>query len=247
MSAPQSKHAIGYCRVSTDQQDCSLEIQRERIADYCRLHGLALDAVLVESDISGKTRLSERPQGRRVASLIAAGARHVVALKLDRLFRNAADALVQCESWQALGVSLHLIDMGGTSVNTSSPMGKMMLTMLAGFAEFERGMIAERTTQALRHRRDNHQAYNHTPYGYDLASAARDARGKLIDTRLVPNPRERSAIALAARMREDGVSYQRIADHFNAAGIDSKQGGVWRSQAVKNILKSVCLSTQVAA
>jgi DNA invertase Pin-like site-specific DNA recombinase len=43
--------------------------------------------------------------------------------------------------------------MGGQSVNKASSMGKMLITILAGFAELERNMIAERTTAALRHKK----------------------------------------------------------------------------------------------
>ena len=46
-----------------------------------------------------------------------------------------------------------MVDMGGQSVNTGSSMGKMLITMLAGFAGFERNMIAERTIAALAYKK----------------------------------------------------------------------------------------------
>jgi DNA invertase Pin-like site-specific DNA recombinase len=110
--------------------------------------------------------LNKRPEGAKIAKLIANGVCHVVALKMDRLFRNAGDALNHVEEWAKAGISLHLVDMGGQSVNTDTSMGKMMVTMLAGFAEFERNMIAERTTAALRHKKAHGEVYNHVPYGY---------------------------------------------------------------------------------
>src|SRR5436305_5586152 len=94
-----TKHAVGYCRVSTDQQDCSLEMQQERIKAYCSMMGFTLDVMLVESDVSGKTCLDDRPEGSKIAGYISAGAGHVIALKLDRLFRNAANALTQTGEW----------------------------------------------------------------------------------------------------------------------------------------------------
>ena len=55
---------------------------------------------------------------------------------------HAVDALTHVEEWDAAGIALHLVDLGGMSINTGSSMGKMLLTMLSGFAEFERNMIA---------------------------------------------------------------------------------------------------------
>ena len=71
---------------------------------------------------------------------------HIVALKLDRLFRDAADALHQSRAWDKAEIALHLVDMGGQSLNTASAMGRFFLNMMAGVAELERNLIAERTT-----------------------------------------------------------------------------------------------------
>jgi len=78
---------------------------------------------------------------------------HQSLLKLDCLFRNASDALHTTEAWDKQGISLHFVDMGGMAVDTSSAMGRMMLTMLAGFAQFERDLCADRTKSALKHKK----------------------------------------------------------------------------------------------
>jgi site-specific DNA recombinase len=202
-----------------------MEAQEERIRLYCELNGLDLVEVIRERGITAKIKLNKRPEGSRIAKLTASGVCHIVALKLDRLFRNAVDALSHVEEWEQAGIALHLVDMGGQSVNTGSSMGKMLITMLAGFAEFERNMIAERTTAALRHKRAHGEVYNHTPYGY-----------KAFDGSLVPDPREQAIIARMASLRADGISYHGIADTLNAEQVPTKQGGVWRSQTVKNIV-----------
>lgn len=71
---------------------------------------------------------------------------------LDRLFRDAADALVQTRAWDRAGVALHVVDMGGTSLNTASAVGRMFLTMTAAFAELERSLVSERTSAAMQQR-----------------------------------------------------------------------------------------------
>src|SRR5215472_16708402 len=222
---PKCTKAVAYVRVSTGKQDLSMDAQEERIRLYCKLNHLDLVEVIRERGVTAKIKLNKRPEGSRIAKLTAAGVCHIVALKLDRLFRNAVDALSHVEEWEQAGISLHLVDMGGQSVNTGSSMGKMMLTMLAGFAEFERNMIAERTTAALRHKKAHGEAYNHAPYGFNAE-----------DGKLIPDAAEQAVIARMATLRADGVSYNRIADALNADAVPTKQGGIWRSQTVKNIL-----------
>jgi DNA invertase Pin-like site-specific DNA recombinase len=77
-----------------------------------------------------------RPRSDFKGSLTS-GVSHVVALKLDRVFRNAADALVTVRAWTDAGIALHLVDMAGISLDTNSSMGTLFLTMLAAFGEFE--------------------------------------------------------------------------------------------------------------
>jgi DNA invertase Pin-like site-specific DNA recombinase len=130
--APKCTKAVGYVRVSTGKQDCSLEAQEERIRLYCQLNGLELVEAIRERGITAKIKLNKRPEGKHIAEPTAAGVCHIVSLKLDRLFRNAVDALSHVEEWEQAGSALHLVDMGGQSVNTVSSMGKMLITMLAG-------------------------------------------------------------------------------------------------------------------
>jgi DNA invertase Pin-like site-specific DNA recombinase len=218
--------AVAYIRVSTGKQDLSLEAQEERVKAYCTAFGLELVDVIRERAVTGKVKLDKRPEGSRIAKLTAAGVCHIVSLKLDRLFRNAVDALNHTEEWEKAGISLHLVDMGGQSINTGTSIGKMLLTMLAGFAEFERNMIAERTTAALNFKKRSGRVYNHVPYGF-LAE----------DGNLIADAAEQAVIARMRDLRGQGISYNEIANALNADSVATKQGGVWRSQTVKNILE----------
>ena len=108
------------------------------------------------SGVSGMIPLAQRDGGAAVIEgLMEHSATHVIALKLDRLFRDAADALNQTRQWDKDKIALHLIDVGGQSINTSSAMGRMFITMMAGFAELERNLISERTTTALQHKKSH--------------------------------------------------------------------------------------------
>jgi site-specific DNA recombinase len=120
---------------------------------------------------------------------------------------------------------LHLVDMGGQSMNTASAMGRMLLTMMAGFAELERNLIAERTTVAMQHLKARKQAYSPTPYGYDRSG-----------DQLIPNSGEQAVIAEITRMRGEGETLLDIVDHLTARSIPTKRGGNWTATTVRRIL-----------
>ena len=105
--------AVAYIRVSTEEQargGVSLEAQEEKVRAYCTLAGLELVRIYREEGVSASKPLATRPEGATmIAALKKREAEHVVALKLDRLFRDAVDALTKTKEWDKAGVSVHLL------------------------------------------------------------------------------------------------------------------------------------------
>src|SRR6478609_5514145 len=172
-AAAAGKRAVAYIRVSTSQQaeeGLSLDDQRERLAAYCKLHRFELvDLIADEGESAGKP-LAKRTGGARVLGLVKRKAVDVViVMKLDRAFRNARDALEVADAWDAAGVGLHVVDMDGQgqSIDTQSAVGRMLFTVLAGVAEMERRLTAERTTAALafKARSGNMRINSTAPFG----------------------------------------------------------------------------------
>lgn len=228
-----TKTAVGYIRVSTNrqaQEGESLEVQKTRIEAYCTLNNLDLVKIVQEPEaISGGTPLDTRPGGAEVLRMLDAGeASHVVALKLDRLFRSSMDCAAHCAAWSKAGVALHLVDMGGESLNSTGAVGRMFMTVLAGFAEFERGLISERTEAALRQKRESGRVYSGViPFGFTRKN----------DT-LTPNAEEQKAIATMARMHKAGKSFAKIAATLNKKEIPTRTGAIWYASTVNNILRT---------
>ncbi len=224
-----NRTAVIYLRVSTADQaehGVSLDAQQERLTAYAIANGLEVAGILRESAISGTIPLADRPEGVKLTEMVSSGqVRHVIALKLDRLFRSAVDALSTTALWDKQGIALHLVDMGGQSLNTGSAMGRMTLTLMAGFAQFERDLTAERTTSALAHKKLNSQTYSPTPYG-------KDRDGDM----LTDNEQEQSVIRQMRELRDNGFSLRGIAEHLNSNGIESKQGKRWYASSVGYIL-----------
>lgn len=123
---------LGYARVSTEDQDLSL--QRAALAEAgCRR--------IYEEKASGAAGRS-RPELLRLLDHLRAGD-VVVVSRLDRLARSTRDLLALAEQLQQAGVGLR--SLREPWVDTTSPAGRMVLTIFAGIAEFERELIHERT------------------------------------------------------------------------------------------------------
>lgn len=156
-------------------------------------------------------------------------AHHIVALKLDRLFRSTEDALHSTQEFEQRGFTLHLTDMGGQNLNTGSAMGRMMLTLLASFAEFEKNLIGERTSTALQHKKRNGKVYGHAPYGFDISEGGKD---------LVPSEPEQKTLKYIFLWRKEGASLHVITTRLNDLGVPSKKGGKWHAATVAHIVNN---------
>jgi DNA invertase Pin-like site-specific DNA recombinase len=235
--------AVGYVRVSTEEQQregISMEAQVDRIKAYAAMQGFELVHIYRDPAVSGYKPLAKREHGRQLADSLAKrdGPKHVIAVKLDRLFRNAKDALTQVEAWDKAKRALHVIDMGGSAINTRSAVGKAFFQMAAAFAEMERNLTSERTRDGLaKLRKDGKASGRILPFGYD-AKGGRVINGKRTHrgATLVPNKAEQATLAKIRRMRKAGQSINKIAARLNHAKVPTKRGGRWYPVTIAKIL-----------
>ena len=195
--------AIAYIRVSTEKQanfGISLEIQEQKIREYCIRKQLNLVDVIIDKGVSGGISLRKRPEGSKITQAIESGVKHIVSVKLDRLFRNTIDALISIEIWQKDNVGLHLLDFAGAEVDTSTSAGKLMFTMVAGFAQMEKDLIRERTQSAMNHKKLKGERCGQIPFGYSVNNKM-----------LVENPKRKPAIKCIKELHEMGKSSRFIA------------------------------------
>lgn len=222
-------NAIGYVRVSSQdqaQEGISLEAQQTRIRAYCDMMGLTLADVIVDPAVSAFKPLCKRDGGQVLLQAIRQGhCQAVVAVKLDRLFRNVIDCLAMVDQWDKGGIALHLLDLGGQSLDTSSAMGRFFLGVMAGIAELERGLTGERTKVALNHlRAQGKKTGGSVPYGFVV-----DDEGYL-----QPHEEEQAMVQHIMQMRAQGLSYQKIAD---SGQFKNRQGNPIHMQQVWSIVK----------
>lgn len=122
---------IAYARVSTSGQ--TLDAQLDQLAG----HGCEL---IFQETISGAQ--SNRPELRRALAALRQGDTFVVT-RLDRLARSTFDLLEIVRTIEGRGAKLR--SLAEAWADTTTPAGRLILTVLGGLAEFERSLIAERT------------------------------------------------------------------------------------------------------
>ena len=165
------------------------------------IKGWSVDEHFVEEGVSGSTPLADRPEGKRLLSMLGEGD-VIVSAKLDRAFRSAADALTVLEELKAQSVGLHLIDLGGDV--TGNGISKMVFTILAAVAEGERDRLRERIRDAKRHlAAQGVYSGGKRPFGYDIV-----LDGDI--SRFVPNAAEMAVIERMKAMRREGAAYRAI-------------------------------------
>lgn len=123
---------VGYARVSTTGQ--SLDTQLEALSGCEKIF---------REKISGAK--DDRPELQAMLEFVREGDT-VQVTKLDRLARNTRHLLEVSEYLQSKGVALNILNIG---INTATPTGKLMLTMIGAIATFEREMMLERQAEGI--------------------------------------------------------------------------------------------------
>jgi len=125
---------VGYCRVSTTQQSVDVQIQQ--------LGDAGVEKLFVEK-VSGVKK--DRPELAAMLNYVRDGD-IVVATKLDRIGRSTRHILEIVEALQQKGVGFKILNI---NLDTTTPTGRLMLTMLSGIASFEREMMLERQKEGI--------------------------------------------------------------------------------------------------
>jgi DNA invertase Pin-like site-specific DNA recombinase len=148
-SASSKISAAIYARVSTLNANQDPSMQTRELKEYCERRGWQVFDCYVDNGVSGKK--DSRPQLNRMMQ--DAHERRfdvVVVWRFDRFARSVSHLLRALENFNALEIQFVSLT---EQVDTSTPMGKMVFTVLGAVAELERNLIVERVRAGLRHAR----------------------------------------------------------------------------------------------
>ena len=175
-----------YARVSTTNgQDP--EMQLRELREYCERRGWEIEREYVDAGVSGAKE--KRPElDRLLADAHKRRFDAVVVWKFDRFARSVSHLLRALETFRSLGIEFVSLS---EQVDTSTPTGKMIFTVLGAVAELERSLIAERVRAGLRNAR---------------------AKGKRLG-----RPRKVKDASEVARLRAQGASWRSIGAKLGVA------------------------------
>lgn len=225
---------LSYARVSSVEQAAdgttSLAEQQRKNRAIAQLRGAGqFDiASYVDSGVSGSIPLYRRPEGARMLHEAKAGD-VVVAVKLDRLFRSAVDALQTVADLAKRQVDIIVVDIGVEPI-TGNGTAKLLFSVLSVFAEFERERIAERMRDGREAKRQQGMRISgHAPYGFRF-------EGEKPHTRLVPDENE-NAVLRAARECWQKTSPSAATDMLNDLGHRDRAGNKFRITQMKRMIE----------
>jgi site-specific DNA recombinase len=233
--ARQTRQAIGYIRVSTQQQaenGVSLDTQRTKIKQWCTLHEYKLATIFEDAGISG-TR-EDRP-GLDAARAACTKGTALVVYKLDRLGRSTINVLKLGKEIGSKGADLVSIS---ENLDSTTPGGRFMFHVFAALAQLERDTIVQRISDNLQQKIANGERAGEIPYGKKLKlEEVTDPRtGKTRTLKLLkPDKHEQAIVERVRRLRKRGLSLRKIAGKLTEERFRPR-GSRWYAQTVANIL-----------
>ena len=209
----ETKHVLGYIRVSTDRQvdsGASIASQKAAIIAECERNGWHLAEMIEDGGLSGKNL--KRPGLQKALEMLNKGEADVLmAAKLDRLSRSVKDFAQMVDMSNYYGWSVSVLD---CKVDTSTPAGEMLVGVMVQVAQFERRIISQRTKDAL---------------------AVKKAQGvtwggskPIMDT---------DTEDLILNLRASGMGMIAIAKELNARNVPTAKGGSWHGSTVRVVLQ----------
>jgi site-specific DNA recombinase len=247
--------AVGiYLRVSTEEQRerQSIATQRDFAGRYCDLHQLPIHALYADDGISGTVPLDRRPEGAKLLR----DARmkkfdQLLVYKLDRLGRETRLTLEAVAELEKCGARVRSMT---EEFDSQTPTGRLMITMLSGFAAHEREVIRERSMAGTERQAEAGVWLGGiVPYGYRKNGLKGQSRLAIAEERIPGfEMTEADVVRLIYKMSaKDKKSCQRISDHLNRLGVpcgssntDAERAGkrsrrvakIWRPSHVRNMI-----------
>lgn len=192
--------------------------------------------IYCDEGISGST-VDNRPDAMQMLDDAKNGLfENILIVKVDRLCRNTRDLLTIVDKLKRWNVRLNAVD---EQIDPTTPVGKMMLTMLGSFAELERATITERM-MAGKEQKTKQGYYNlgsQRPYGYDFIKTHSNENSRKKIVRVVQNPSEALMIKQWVQWIKEGKSMRWITNEMIKLDLPTSTGSKsWGTSLVSQIL-----------
>jgi DNA invertase Pin-like site-specific DNA recombinase len=221
--------AIGYCRVSTENQTgddtYGLDVQREATRKYCQDNGLELARIYEDAGFSGSLEAPDRPGLRDLLVAVQPGD-SVVVYKLDRVARDLRISL---------NIEVAIRRSGGELISVTEPFRRsdpaqdLLLNILMSFGQFEKSLITARLTGGRRAKaQTGGYSGGRPPFGYKATQ----------DKTLAVDEEKAATVKRVFELRAlyPEAPLQKLADFLNAEGHTTAKGGKFHKNSIKRII-----------
>lgn len=219
---------VVYYRVSTKRQGDSglgLESQKAYIEHYLS----DSDVVAEFTDVKSGKSVEGRKELQKAIELCKSKGYTLAVAKIDRLSRRTEDAL---NIYSALDGRLFSCDIPN--------LDKFTLTLFMAIADRERELISLRTKQALQAKKERGETWNRNG-AKNLTDEVRAKAVQAIKAKAANNKNNQRAMRLVCSLRNNGMSYGKIATELNNNGFKTSRGKTFSAIQVQRLYNRFCL------
>jgi DNA invertase Pin-like site-specific DNA recombinase len=237
-----TNYAIIYSRFSPrpNAEECkSVARQIDNCKKWCDFKEIKILRIHEDKAFSG-ARADNRPALQEALAEACDTGSALVVYSLERLARNTRDALEIIDKLGKARVELHIVNL---NIDTGTHVGRFFFTVISAFAEFERRVTSQRTSEAMqKYQQEGRRMSDRAPYGF-----MRDPQDPNM---LIEDPQEQDNIDRMVELRYEDLSLREIVKQLEEDGrkprpkvIKKEDGrkeaveGTWNHQLVKRVLK----------
>ena len=215
-----------YIRVSTQEQakeGISLATQEDLLRKYCSLYKHNIVGVYKDDGYSAKNM--NRPALINLIKDIKEGQiNSILVWKLSRISRNVIDLLTLLKEFEKYNVQFISYS---EQFDTNSPVGKLLITVLASVAEFERETISDNVRVALNYRASLGKPTATQVLGYERSKE-----------KLIVIPSEANLVKKIFSEYIECNNYSEVARRLNSEGYKGKRGKLFKANQIRTIIKN---------
>ncbi|MFC1835040.1 recombinase family protein [Thermodesulfobacteriota bacterium] len=231
------KQALGYIRVSTDEQvenGVSLDMQRAELRKYCNREKLDLVGIEQDEGLSGKS-IEGRPGVQRILQAVdSKEVDAVVVYKSDRISRDGIESLQIEKLFLKRGVAYLSVTEG--NLTNDSVDDEFMRFIRAGLNQRERKLISLRTRQALQLKKERGERIGRPPYGWAVETTLLE--NDEVIKQWVKSPDEQQVILMMKSLKAKGFTTRGIVEELKQSGVKTRKGSFFSQTQVVRILKA---------
>ncbi|MHA6250317.1 recombinase family protein [Oceanobacillus sp. CAU 1775] len=224
-----------YARVSTEEQakeGFSIAAQLQTLRQYAQIYNWEVIDEYVDEGISGKS-VKGRPEMKRLIKDVENERFDAVLVwKISRLSRNMLETLMMLDKFEKYNVKFISYS---ENFDTSSPIGRLVLQIMASIAEMERNTLAENVKLGMKQRALEGRWNGGVVFGYDT-----------VKKELVINEKEAEVVQLIYHMYANGKGLRAISNHLNKAGYRTKRNRYFSINGVAQILDNVIYNGKIS-